>query len=194
MSNSVKNTFIFVVGAAIGASVAWKLLKTKYEQLAQEEIDSAKEAFQALADRKLGNNEQEKQNVTKVVDKNDYEKMTRNYNECSIKRKDDGEEEEESMDKPYLINPREFGMIDDYDTITLMYYYADDILADEDGEIIEDVGDVVGSDYSQHFGEYEDDVDTVYIRNDVRKTDYEILLDLGKYSDVIKRSPHRVED
>ena len=34
---------IFSVGAAIGSVITWKLVKTKYERIAQEEIDSGKE-------------------------------------------------------------------------------------------------------------------------------------------------------
>lgn len=36
---------IFVTGAGVGSAVAYKLLKTKYDKLIQEEIDSVKEAF-----------------------------------------------------------------------------------------------------------------------------------------------------
>ena len=45
MNNSSKNVFIFAAGAAIGSVVTWKLLKTKYEHIAQEEIDSVKKVF-----------------------------------------------------------------------------------------------------------------------------------------------------
>lgn len=45
MSSKVMNTVIFAVGAAVGSAVTWKLVKDKYEKLAQEEIDSVKEVF-----------------------------------------------------------------------------------------------------------------------------------------------------
>ena len=34
--STLSNIVIFAVGAAIGSAVTWKLLKTKYEQIAQE--------------------------------------------------------------------------------------------------------------------------------------------------------------
>ena len=40
-----KNVLIFAAGAAIGSAVTWKLIKTKYEQIANEEIESVKEFF-----------------------------------------------------------------------------------------------------------------------------------------------------
>lgn len=40
--------FIFVAGAAVGSAATWKIVKTKYEQIAQEEIDSVKEEYGRL--------------------------------------------------------------------------------------------------------------------------------------------------
>ena len=40
--------FLFTAGAAIGSVVTWKFVKTKYEQIAQEEIDSVKEEYASL--------------------------------------------------------------------------------------------------------------------------------------------------
>ena len=41
----MKEFIVFAAGAAIGSVITWKVLKDKYEKLAQEEIDSVKEAF-----------------------------------------------------------------------------------------------------------------------------------------------------
>ena len=38
------NVLVFAAGAAIGSAVTWKVVKTKYERFAQEEIESVKEA------------------------------------------------------------------------------------------------------------------------------------------------------
>jgi hypothetical protein len=100
-------------------------------------------------------------------------------------------EEPMSVDKPYVIAPEEFGDLDDYETISLTYY-ADQILADDNDVIVDDIEDVVGFDSLNSFGEYEDD--SVFVRNDRLKCDYEILLDQRKYSSVIRRKPHEVDD
>ena len=91
------------------------------------------------------------------------------------------------MNKPYVITPDEFGDIYEYDTITL-HYFADKVLADEDDEIITNVDEIIGRDSLTHFGEYEPD--SVYVRNDEMKADYEILLDLRNYYD---EPPYQVE-
>ena len=48
--------------------------------------------------------------------------------------------------------------------------------------MISDVDNVVGKDSLSKFGEYEPD--SVYVRNDREKTDYEILADTRCYSDI----------
>ena len=45
MNNTFKNVLIFAAGAFIGSAVTWKLVKTKYEKIAQEEIDSVKDFY-----------------------------------------------------------------------------------------------------------------------------------------------------
>ena len=63
---------------------------------------------------------------------------------------------------------------------------------DENDEEVDDVDEIVGEESLNHFGEYEDD--SVFVRNDRLKCDYEILLDQRNYSDVAKTRPHRVEE
>lgn len=98
---------------------------------------------------------------------------------------------DKTADKPYVIPPEEFGEMESYVPESLTYY-ADGVLADEDDKIIDDVEDVVGADFYKHFGEYEDD--SVFVRNDSKKHDYEILKDFRLYSDVVKNKPHLSED
>ena len=43
--NKTVNFMIFVVGAAVGSIVTWRYIDKKYEQIAQEEIDSVNEVF-----------------------------------------------------------------------------------------------------------------------------------------------------
>ena len=45
MKRTMLNVLLFITGAATGSVVTWKLIETKYARIAQEEIDSVKEAF-----------------------------------------------------------------------------------------------------------------------------------------------------
>ena len=197
MSNRSLFSLGFIIGAASGATVAWYLLKDKYETLAQEEIDSVKEVFarreQEMKDETVKRNVAEgiKDSDRTKPDLKEYaEQLKKNgYTRYSDLSADDGGVSDKRT-KPYVIPPEQFGDNEEHEQISLTYY-ADGVLADENDEVIEDVEDAVGIDSLNHFGEYEDD--SVFVRNDARKCDYEILLDQRTYSEVVEDMPHQME-
>ena len=81
---------------------------------------------------------------------------------------------------PYVISPEEFDDNDEYETESLRYY-EDHVLTDMYDNIIDDIEGTVGEESLTHFGEFEDD--SVFVRNDDKKIDYEILLVEGKYGE-----------
>ena len=180
MNSSIKNLFIFAVGATIGSAVTWKLVKDKYESLANEEIASAYEHMKHSKNIPLfsdGNSEDSETDSHVTLDKlREYKAIVDKYAAALV------EEEVNDVEKPYVIKPEEFGEILEYESISLTYY-ADGVLADEYDEVIDDVDEIVGEESLTTFGQYEDSA--VFVRNDARKTDYEILLDLRNYSDVV---------
>lgn len=201
--SKLTNILIFTTGVSIGSVVTWKLLKTKYEQIAREEIDSVKEIYrnktQKIDDNTTDNYKrgarqafeqgvEDAKEYASIIKENGY---STKYSEMSKKKKE--EKEIEDVEKPYVIPPEEFGIYDDYDTISLTYY-SDGAVADDDDEIMEkdDVDAAIGLDALNHFGEFDDD--SVFVRNDKRKVDYEILLDNRAYSDVLKSKPYLKED
>ena len=208
MTNKIASFMMFIFGAAVGSVATWQYIKKKYEQIAQEEIDSVKETFSKLKVKNKDNESEENNNARTIVERAKNKPSVVEYaawlhkqgytnysNTDSFSEDSNASEEEvdENMinDKPYVISPDEFGEFYDYEKISLTYY-ADQVLADEDDELVEDIEETVGFESLNAFGEYEDD--SVFVRNDRLKCDYEILLDQRKYSDVIKRRPHEVED
>lgn len=173
MSNALSNLIIFATGAAIGSVVTWKLIKTKYEQIAQEEIDSVKEVFSRRAESNETVDEEDSNNK-------EYEDLAESYTTYS----DNKEENEEVKDvcEPYVISPEEFGEKDDYESRSLNYY-TNGIVTDEFDQPIDndDVDSLIGLDSLNHFGEFEDD--SVFVRNDYLETDFEILADAGEYKE-----------
>ena len=196
--NKTINFMMFVLGVAVGSVVTWRYVEKKYEQIAQDEIDSVKEVFskreaeftEDTEARIKVDNAKEKPSVIEYAARLREQGYT-NYSDMVDEKPEEVKEAPMTVDKPYVIAPEEFGELDDYETISLTYY-ADQILADDNDVIVDDIEDVVGFDSLNSFGEYEDD--SVFVRNDRLKCDYEILLDQRKYSDVIKRRPHEVED
>lgn len=192
--NKVSGFVTFLAGAVIGSFVAWQYVKNKYEQLAQAEIDSVKETFSAMEEKEFGTREDSMPTHQEIKQKTEERKTYRDlvkqegYTDYSRTTKE-GKEEPMGNERPYVIAPEEFGEFEDYERISLTYY-ADQILADENDEMVEDVDETVGVESLTHFGEYEDD--SVFVRNDRLKCDYEILLDQRTYAEIMEHSPHRI--
>lgn len=186
MNNSTRSVLIFVSGLAIGAVSMYELVKTKFEEMANEEIESVKQMYREKLEEKEPKKSSESDNsadeklegdIIKAGNFNAAVKAMHDYTGHSKEKK----EIEEAMDKnkPYVISPDEFSELDDY-TIKSLTYYTDGVLTDESGKVINDVEGMVGEDSLEHFGEYEEDC--VYVRNDDLSTDFEILRDYRAYS------------
>ena len=61
-------------------------------------------------------------------------------------------------------------------------YYADGILADDEGEVVSDVAASVGWEFDEHFGEFEET--TVYVKNDTMKAYYVVAMSEDEYAEV----------
>ena len=100
-------------------------------------------------------------------------------------------------DDPFVIDPSEFGENPEYDTETLTYF-ADGVLVDDVDDEIEEPDIVVGLENLKVFEEF--GATSVYVRNDIYKTDYEIIRDDWNYSDlkepveppVKEKKPHQL--
>lgn len=174
----------FVLGAAAGAVASWYVLKTKFERIAQEEIDSVKAAFSQnpTDDLKESIEEEDAQwdRVEKAAQKEEYKTIIKD----SGYKTEEGDED--MSDEPYVIAPEEFGEMDGYECETLVYY-ADGVLTDTWDNVIEEPRELVGDDFASHFDENEGDEDTVYIQNDALNMQYEILRDEDRFCDKPKR-------
>ena len=176
---SLKDLFIFAAAAAIGSAVTWKMVKTKYEQIANDEIREMREFYYNLASENDDIDEYKEEDYTPdESEKEEYEDIvdSSGYRNYSNKK----EKEVEDVTKPYVITPDEFDT-EDYEVVSLLYF-DDGVLTDEQYNVIDDVEGLIGDDPSSHFGEYEDD--SVFIRDDEKKVDYEILADSRKFSEI----------
>lgn len=192
MMSKVTGLIMFVLGATTGSVVTWQFAKRKYEQIAEEEINSVKEVFSKRdsdgADVEITVESQP--SVEASLKKFEEKPDISTYAEILKNEAYVPEGTEMAENKPYVISPDEFGENEDYDTISLTYY-ADQVLVDDGGDKIQDVDDVVGMESLTHFGEYEDD--SVFVRNDRLRCDYEILMDERTYSEAQKERPHQRE-
>lgn len=150
------NTVIaFFTGAAVGGAAVWYITKERYAQLAEEEINSVKEAYSHRGEKKekadaalrryQGESEEEPKTpvvTTKVTEKesiSEYAKRVQNgapmeYSKTVVPPKVMESEKPShpvtSGDVPYVISPEEFDELEGYTPISLTYF-ADGLLADE---------------------------------------------------------------
>ena len=211
MNNNLKCALTFISGAAIGSVVTWRLLKSKYEKLTQEGIESYKEAIAQQKNNDAPKEEsiidEQKETSTPMPSPEDIEVAdqyaaklkilgyTENEPDVEIAMpeeesdENEGEEEYETMNEvPYVIDPKRYGEINDYGTETLAFY-ADGVLADNTDESIDDVEGLVG-DAWEHIGDYEENV--VHVRNEKLKCDYEILFDSRTFNEYKASMPRMV--
>ena len=183
MNKTVKEIIFFGAGSAAGFLLARKLLTEKYMRIAQEEIDSVKAHFSFRNEK----TEKEKPKPEKEQPAN-YRQYTA---ELGYRDKDETLPPA-SESRPRVISPDEFGDRDGYDQISLTYY-ADKTLTDDRDHAMdeEEIEDTVGKENLTHFGEYEPD--SVFVRNDRLKADYEILLDTRTYAEVLQEKPYLIQ-
>lgn len=198
----IKDTVILATGIGIGIGVVWYYFDKKYKDEMSKKIEEIMAESKQIKPvkstaselpAKVNTVDEVKSTVTSV------ETTKVNYSKLINKEKYVGDEstenaeEETDYEKPYVISPLEFGDKEDegYTTVSLMFY-SDGLLADDMGEVIENIDETVGVDSLNHFGEYEDD--SVFVRNDRLKIDYEILLNNKRLVDVRKQSPCPLED
>lgn len=161
----IKEALIFVGGAACGFAAATLILRDRYKTMVDEEVQSV---IKWANDKEKGNDQPKtrKETVEKVAD------LTKDY------RSDDGvEEKPEDYIEPYHISAEDYEEDNEYEKVSLDYYLQGEGLYD--GEVpVTNVEELVGSD---NLVRLHGDVDTVYVRNENTKIDYEIVGIAGRF-------------
>ena len=189
MNYKLYSLLSFVAGAAIGSVVTWKLVEKKYQQIAEEEIESVKEVYASkkpsldeCADEIIRQTADDKPDVMEYAAKIAELKYAGEVARGEVEPENtEGKEEEDSMeDEPYVISFEDYEEGDyNQETLTL---YADGVLTDWYGEVI-DPEEYIGKDAFENFDKHADG-DTVYVRNDVKEIDFEVQRDLRKYAEL----------
>lgn len=203
MNSKFINVFVFAVGAAIGSAVTWKIVKTRYDRIIAEEIESVKKAFADVdtdscddvepdADDEVGMPERPRQiNWAELEDLDEDESDMTEYSRIVENYTSEKGGAINMANEPKVISPYEFGELDGYHQIELTYY-ADGVLEDDEGNIVEDGEELLGPDALNSYGQYEEDA--VFVRNDKLRTDFQILRDYSTYDEARSTGPRRVGD
>ena len=203
----MKGLLIFAAGLAVGAVAGAVIVKNKVLADAKAEVEEVREYYRSARGKVNKENVEETEEV-KEVEKKEYELKDiqvkdepktglTNYNQITKMYMSKDEFQTPMYDDPFVIDPSEFGENPEYDTETLTYF-ADGVLVDDVDDIIEEPDIVVGLENLKIFEEF--GATTVYVRNDIYKTDYEIIRDDWNYSDlkepveppVKEKKPHQL--
>ena len=204
----MKGLLIFAAGLAVGAVAGAVIVKNKVLADAKAEIEEVREYYRESRGVVEEVEEVEEKEEVKEVEKKEYELKDiqvkdepktglTNYSQITKMYMSKDEFQAPMYDDPFVIDPSEFGENPEYDTETLTYF-ADGVLVDDVDDVIEEPDIVVGLENLKIFEEF--GATTVYVRNDIYKTDYEIIRDDWNYSDlkepveppVKEKKPHQL--
>lgn len=172
MNSLLSKVLLFAAGAAAGSAVTYVIAKKKYEQYINEEVESVRETFSRLFSEQ---EESDAEDVEEDPNLSTYNDIIEGEGYTTPVRLGDDE-----VEQPYVISPDEFGEMD-YAIISLTYF-ADGVVVNDKNKIVANVDELIGEESLTHFGEYEDD--SVFVRNDGLKIDFEILRDYRNYSEI----------
>lgn len=187
-NNDIFKVLLFSSGLVSGVGIGIISTKTKFKKLysekADKEIQDVKAKFKELP-------KYIESRLDEIVEKTEYDPLKNTSDDEKLVNENmvnQYKSTSEVLDgNPLYISPNEFGDDPDYDLIT-MTYYTDDVLADDSDYRVDNIGETVGDEFVEHFGEYDDDA--VYVRNDLTKCYYEILRSLKSYSEVLEDKPY----
>lgn len=197
MSNMIKNVLIFGAGAIIGSICSIQMVKERLKEDAESEIAEMRayyrDKMKENKEEETITKEEEFEPIEEVIEKEEKQMEKIIQDKGYVNQKE--EEVSNTYDIPYVINEEEYGSEEDYDTEVLTYF-ADKVLVDEVDEIIEDMDTVVGLGNLSIFEEFEG-AKTIYVRNEIYKTDFMICKDDWNYSDLsdypkIEKKPHQL--
>lgn len=166
----------YILGAATAILVMRDRIDQRYKKIADEEIESVKEAFRRKEEVMKAELEQ-----NAAMNEEDRKKLDAVYSDL-IAKKPKSSEGEDTEDAVY-IPPDEFGDNEEYEVATITYYESDFVFTDFMDEPIPD-GEwerMIGPNVAKHFGDYE--TDRVCVRNDKTRTYYEVIREEGEFAE-----------
>lgn len=187
----------FGIGAVLGGAVTYVAVRDKFTTMMDEEIEEVRKYYkskmESLVEPKQGVAEEVK---VEVEIEREYKEIITDYSptnyvddECDIDEEEGYVTIIESRDLTNGVEFNEVSKIEHYqvgdqplyDTETLIFY-ADGVVTNEEDEVIKNVEELVGQEALTWLKESEDQ--SIFVRNDPMRTDYELIKDDWKFSDL----------
>ena len=187
-----KNLFIFSAGISIGGLISYIITKDKYETIMNKEIEEIRKYYKDKYENIKEDDEE------KIKEKGDYREIVREYVSNHVIEEDCNCDDEEDnhytimesrdltngvdFDESKKIESWEFGEQPLYETETIILY-SDGVATNDLGDVIDNLEEIMGVDQYREFKESSDE--SIFIRNDLLRMDYEIVKDDWRYEDLI---------
>lgn len=178
----MKQLLYFFAGVGAGAYIGYIIAKKKYENLADEEVASVKEAYENKY-REVGI--KAKKEAVETITNNIIKENSYTPTEVHIVDEDDVFEDdfpkEERAEHPYIIDVYDYeDFYHGFEKTCVTYYAGNNVLINDEMEEI-DVDSHIGLGNVNHLREQESV--TAFIRNERLGTDFEVLFEDGEYTD-----------
>lgn len=191
----MKGLLIFAAGLAVGAVTGALVVKNKVLADAKAEVEEVRAYYRSKQqERGVKEAEETKEEIKETEETKEEVKEAEEAKEETVKfdrntyinynkmaREYQTSKDSTFADDPYIIDPEEFGENPEYDTMTLTYF-ADGVLVDDVDDLVDEPDVVVGLENLKVLGDY--GATSVYVRNDIYRTDYEVIKDDWNYSDI----------
>lgn len=182
------STVTLALGAVSGFLIAKRLLEPQYVEIAEQEIEEAKEYYSRLYKKDEFSDPVElvkTQELTKLVETLEYVSDIPATTPADLELDlllQEIERAKEHM-HPHLISREEYlGNESEYTQITLTYFEEDDVLVDSDDSMIGEIEDVIGIGQLSRFGMLSGDNNIMYVRNARQEVEFEVVRNKGNYA------------
>lgn len=185
-----------IVGGSVGLAYLGNRLYKHRQVMLAEANNSACDTIEARGERTIANDIQNAPSPLQTPVEGISEAQNVDYSKITpirpLEEEEDIDQEFlEELKEPYMISIDDFdaGYPERYNIESLTYYAVDDILANDEDEMINDVESLIGADALDHFGaeaaELSGDSETMYIRNEKLHCDYEVTRIHQSYHQVV---------
>jgi len=174
MNETIKAGLIFATGLLIGALADQFLMRKKFNERLDKEIEAVK-AYKA--EKNTEEQRTDKIEKVKVLQSQGYS-VREAAKEVKLA---DTKTKIKRATTPYAITAEEFGEEEGYNSVSLYYYTDDEVVTDEADNEIDDVDEILGEGALDIF--VYTNADSCFIRNDEKRCDYEVIKHEGSFED-----------
>lgn len=176
----MKQLLYFLAGAMSGVFVGFVVTKRHYEEIMDEEIESVKEAYREEKETIKRVEKAEKKIEADYVSHSSLEDMGYAVVDVNLDPVKNDFPREEREQEPYVITYDDYSAEHlGFDKQFIIYWAGNGILTSEDGTEELDIDQFIGRECLSRFGE--DEANTVFVRNEMFSTDYEIFYNENSY-------------